>query len=255
MPRILFIPDRFMDHRMWSDIPDRLEGQAQVIHVDQYEQIPWTGANSEFVTVARRLADDSGSRLVAAAGQAARFGFALAEAGLAEGLVFFKPSLDRIPDDVHVNLPGLDEMIKPFQPIASALDDPDPARRREILLAVMHDTAGDDLEPAQLEVARDMMSDHSDEYFAHLATAADEGMRPDPPWVEHPWIDRLGELTGPVTVVDRPGSVWATIARRAQDAELVVAAGTGLAPADDRARSADAILRMLDRTRRLPGKF
>lgn len=249
MPRVLFIPDRFMDYRMWSDIPDRLEGQAQVIHVDQYGQIPWTEANSAFVAVERRLADDSGVRIVAAAGQGARFGFALAEAGLAEGLVFFNPSLDRSPDDAHVDLSGLDEMIKPFQPIVSALDDPDPARRREILLAVLHATAGDDLEPAQLEVVRDMMSDHSDEYFAHLATAADEGMRPDPPWVEHPWIDRLGELAMPLTVVDRYGPVWETIATRAQDAELVVAAGTGLAPADDRARSAGAILRMLDRTR------
>ena len=42
---------------------------------------------------------------MAAIGQAARFGFALAEFGLANGLVLFQPLLDSIPlsNDVHVD--------------------------------------------------------------------------------------------------------------------------------------------------------
>ena len=31
LPGILLIPDRFMDYRMWSDIPDRLLGRAEVL--------------------------------------------------------------------------------------------------------------------------------------------------------------------------------------------------------------------------------
>jgi hypothetical protein len=47
----------------------------------------------------------------------------------------------------------------------------------------------------------------------------------------------------------RHGRVLAeAIARRAKGAEIVVAGGSaGLEPAQDRARAADAILRMLDR--------
>jgi hypothetical protein len=45
-----------------------------------------------------------------------------------------------------------------------------------------------------------MTSDHADESFAHLQAiaAADAHLLPDPSWVEHPWIDRLGELSVPV---------------------------------------------------------
>ena len=96
MPRILFIPDQFTDYRMWSDIPDRIQGRAEVIHFDRHEQIPWTpAAGGGFLDAARRLAADGSFDIVAAAGQAARFGFAVAEAGLARGVVFFYPSLDR----------------------------------------------------------------------------------------------------------------------------------------------------------------
>jgi len=253
VPRVLFIPDRFTDYRMWSDIPDRLEGRAEIIHYDQHEQIPWTEANGGFVAAARRLSRDGSWHVVATAGQAARYGFALAAAGLARGLVFFGPSLDCIPDDVRVDLSGMGEMLRPFQPIVSAVDEPDPGRRREILLGVMNDIAGEyDLEPGHLEVLRGMMSDHADEYFAYLqeiVPEADGHMLPDPPWLQRPWVDRLGELAVPVTVVDRPGPVWETIARRARDAEIAVALGTGFAPADDRIRGADALLRMLDRIR------
>jgi hypothetical protein len=264
LPSVLFIPDRFYDSRLWSDIPDRLHGRAQAIHFDQHD-LPWTSGNGEFLEAARRLAPDGGFHIAAAHGQAARFAFALAQARLAKGLVLFQPSLDSIPDDVHIDrsaLPDLDHVLDPFMPILSALDEPDPGRRREILLDAMRTIAREDLEPAGLELLLAMYSDHAEEIFADLKAFAAEGEQsqaaeaaaPDeavqiPPWLEWPWIDRLTELTVPVTtVVSARGRVIAeAIARRAGVAEIVVAgAGAGLEPAEDRARAADAILRMLD---------
>jgi len=260
-PSILFIPDQFGDYRLWSDIPDRLLGRAQAIHFDQHD-LPWTSGNGGFLEEARRLAPDGIFHIVAANGGAARFGFALAEAGLAKGLVLFQPSLDSVPDDVHFDWlaefdPG--QVLDSFMPVLSALDEPDPDRRREILLEVIRTTAGRDLEPAALERLVAMYSDHADEFFASMQAfkqalaaepaGADEPV-PLPPWLERPWIDRLADLTIPVTTVVSPrGRVIAeAIARRAKDAEIVVAgANAGLEPAEDRARAADAILRMLDR--------
>src|ERR1700684_1063584 len=101
MRRVLFIPDRFMDYRMWADIPDRVRGCAEVIHFDQHEQVPWAEADGGgFLNSVRRLAADGSLDIVVAAGQAARFGFATAEAGLARGVLFFYPSLDRVLDEV-----------------------------------------------------------------------------------------------------------------------------------------------------------
>jgi hypothetical protein len=265
LPSVLFIPDRFYDYRLWSDIPDRLQGRAQAIHFDQHN-LPWASGNGEFLEASRQLAPDCGFHIVAAHGQAARFAFALAEAGLARGLVLFQPSLDSIPDDVHIDrsaLGDLDHVFDPFMPILTALDEPDPGRRREILLDVMRTTAGPDLEPAALDLLLAMYSDHAEEFFASLQAATADGEQAQateaadsdesvqiPPWLERPWIDRLAELTIPVTtVVSARGRVIAeAIARRAGDAEIVVAgAGAGLEPEEDRARAADAILRMLDR--------
>jgi hypothetical protein len=255
LPEVLFIPDRFMDYRMWSDIPQRLRGRAQVTHFDQHAQIPWTAANGEFVQAAGRLAAGGSFPVVAAAGQAARFAFALAEAGMAKGLVFFGASLDCIPNDVHADLSSagdLDHVLDPYLPMASAIDEPDPARRRDILLRVLRDTADSDAEPAQLALAAAMMSDHAEEFFTYLrasaAEAAGEHMPPDPPWVQRPWFDRLAELTVPVMAVGAGLSADA-IAGRAPDAEIVAAAGGGVlpAPAAGRAQATEAILRMLNR--------
>lgn len=115
-----------MDYRMWSDIPDRLEGRAEVIHFDQHEQIPWTEANGGFVAAARRLAADGSFHIVVAASQAVSFGFGLADAGLAKGLALFQPvvPLDRIPDDADLDIgfPDMGEALDHFRPLASAVE-------------------------------------------------------------------------------------------------------------------------------------
>jgi hypothetical protein len=256
VPGILFIPDRFSDYRMWSDIPDRLGGRVEAIHFEQHRQIPWpVGPTKKFADTARVLAAEGGFDIVVGAGQAARFAFALAEDGLAKGLVLFNPSLDCVPDDIHVDFSGpgdLDHVLDPYMPVAEALDDPDPARRRDIFLQAMRDTAGPDAEPAELELANAMFSDHADEFFADLrdtsTAAADGSVQPDPPWLLRPWLDRLAELLAPVTAVGA-GPYGEAIARRARDAEIVEVSGGGalLAPAESRARAAEALLHMLDR--------
>ena len=254
LPKVLFIPDQFMDYRMWSDIPQRLRGHARVIHFDQQAQLPWAAENGEFVRAADSLAAGGSFHVVAAAGQAARFAFALAEAGMTKGLVFFGASLDCIPDDFHADLSDMERVLDPYLPIASAIDEPDPRHRRDILLRVLRDTAPPDAEPAQLALAAAMMSDHAGELFTHLraiaAAGVDEQLPPAPPWIERPWFGRLAELTLPVMAVGAGASADA-IASRARDAEIVAAAGGGVlpSPAAGRARAAEAILRMLDRLR------
>jgi hypothetical protein len=138
-------------------------------------------------------------------------------------------------------------------PIAEALGEPDPERRREILLQVVRDTVGPGLDPAELDLALAMAGDHAEEFFADLraaAAAAAGEPQPDPPWLEHPWIDRLADLNVPVmaVVAPRAGGLRQAIAARAQDAEIVVsAASPGLAPVAERIRTAQLLERMLDR--------
>jgi hypothetical protein len=259
-PRLLFIPDRFTDYRLWHDIPNRLQGRALVIHYDQHGPVPWTSVNGDFLAAAASLAGDGRFDIVIAAGQAARLAFALAEAGLAKGVVFFQPSLDSIPDDVDINITAddldrmsddLENLYQPF--LDTALVEDDPERQREMFAALLRDAARD-IDPAVLELGVAMYIDHAREYFADLRAikaAADERRpQPDPPWLVSPWIDRLGELAIPVTavVLPRNRSYGEAIARRARDAEIVEAEGSGgLAPYADRAKGAEAVLRMLDR--------
>ena len=150
LPSILSIPERFNDYLMWYYIPDRLRGRAEVVHFDQHEQVPWTADSAEFVVSDMARAPDGGFDIVAAAGGAARFAFASwRKPGLAKGLVFFQPTLDSIPDYVRVDLSGLDEALEAFRPIVTAIHEPDPNRRREILLHTIRDTAGPDREPGE----------------------------------------------------------------------------------------------------------
>jgi hypothetical protein len=66
--------------------------------------------------------------------------------------------------------------------------------------------------------------------------------------LERPWIDRLAALTIPVLTVVAPhgAAIGEVITRRAEDAEIVVASSR-LTPVAASSRSAEALLRMLDR--------
>ena len=247
---ILFIPDRFMDYRMWNDIPDRIRDHAETVHVDRYAQIPWTTADyGGFLDALRGLATAGSFNIVVAAGQAARFGFAVAQAGLAGGLMLFYPSPDRPMDEVSSRVGDFDpaDVLEPYLPMLDALRETDASRRRDILLEVARDTAGTDVEEAELEQALGMIGDHAEEFFAELRA------QPDQPWPEQPWIDRVADLAVPVTVVVAPGeagrALGEAIARRATDAEIVVASPR-VTPVAETSVSAQALLRLLDRVTR-----
>lgn len=254
MPSILLVPDRFADYRMWSDIPDRIQARAQVVHFDRHEQVPWTAPDGGFLTTARRLAHDGTFDIVAAAGQAARFGFAVAEAGLARGVVFFHPSVDRVLDEAVSSMADIEltEVLGPYVPIVGAMQERDASRRRDILLRVARDTAGPDAASGELECIEGMIIDHAEEFFAYLRVTVDAAAagpaQPAPPWLERPWIDRLADLPIPVTAVVAPRNraIGDEIASRAADAEIIVASPR-MAPVAEPGRSAGILARMLDR--------
>lgn len=257
MFRILYIPDQHTDYRMWSDIPDRIAERVEAVHFDQHEQIPWETGNGGFLAAAHRLAGDGRFDVVAAAAHSTRFGFAIAEAGLAKGLVLFQPGLDSFPDDVPVDFSGLDEKLAPYLAAVEVVRDPEGTvgRFREVILQAFRDTAVPDMPTDQLELLFAMQSDHAEEYFQQLrklAEAADSQVRqPDPPWMQHPWIDRLENLDVPVTaaVTAKGIEVGNAIARRARNAEVVVISEgwIGLAPVAERIKAAGILLEMLDR--------
>lgn len=251
MPRVLFIPDRFTDYRMWDDLPDRIHDRAETVHGDQYLPIPWATADEGFVDQVRRLARGAGFDVVTGAGQAARFAFAVAEAGLARGLVLFYPTPDRRLDEVDLSDLDLTGMLDPYLPIAAALEEGDPSHSRDILLKVIRDTAPPGVEPEELERVLAMMSDHAGELFAYLRAAAVP--EPDAPWLERPWIDRLADLAIPVTaVVDPRGqALAAAIARRAPDAEIVIASPR-MTPVPGPGQAAEILVRMLGRVGSAP---
>jgi hypothetical protein len=236
-----------MDYRMWNDVPDRIRDHAEIVHLDRYAQIPWTTADEGgFLDTVRELATAGAFDIVVAAGQAARFGFAVAQAGLAGGLMLFYPSPDRPMDEVYSGGGDLDpaDVLEPYLPVMDALRETDASRRREILMEIVSDTAGADVDMAELERALGMVGDHADELFAELRA------RPAPPWPERPWIDHVADLTVPVTMVVAPGvagqALGEAIAHRAADAEIVVASPR-ITPVAEASQSAQALLRMLDR--------
>jgi hypothetical protein len=124
------------------------------------------------------MALGQGVQVVAAAGQAARFGFALAEARQAEGLMFSQPWLDCIPDDARVDLSGLEGTLVPYQPLVPTLDEPDSAAFQDARLEILRASAGPDADPAELEQAEAMFHDHAEEFFADFRPPR---RRPRPP--------------------------------------------------------------------------
>lgn len=267
--RVIFIPDRFADRRIWADIPDRLAGQADAIHLDQHATLPWTGAAGAVVAVA--AADPllaGGSDVVAALGQGCRLAVEFAAARLAAGLVLFDPVVpfDRIPDDLKISdfapvpdISDVENALAPYEPLVAAMTDADPDRWRDLFVQVVRQTAAARTGPAEREIAAAMAADHAEEMrAAALAFAAAEETERELPLdiqAEHVhtqgrWLDELASLTVPVMlVVSAPGRFYAeAIARIAPDVEIVVTdGGAGLGPPASRAQSADAILRMLER--------
>ncbi len=263
MQRVLLIPDRFSDYRMWGGIPDRLAHSAEVSHLDRLIQLPWSGGSGAIVELVRGQRP-GGWDVVAAAGQASPFAVALAAAGLARGLVLAEPEIpfNRIPDDVEFALDLPDEhVLAPYQPLVSALHEAGPEQWRDLTIDVLRQTARRDLPPGELDLAVQIATDHAAEVRAELLAfaAADAAERELPDDVQlaqlHArgrWLDQLATLTVPVmTVVPAPMRHYAqTVSRYAAEAEIVITGSTiqpGGAREGARDQAAVAIERMLDR--------
>ena len=265
MQRVLLIPDRFSDYRMWGGIPDRLARRAEVSHLDRLIQLPRGGGSGAVVEQARGQRP-GGWDVVVAAGLATPVAVALAAAGLARGLVLAEPEIpfDRIPDDVEfaLTMPA-DDVLAHYEPLISVLYDASPEQWRERMINVLRQTTRPDLPPAELELAVQIATDHAADVRAELlafaaADAAERELSDDVQLAQlHArgrWLDQLAGLTVPVmTVIPAPMRPYGlTVSRYAAEAEIVITDGTiqagGAQPAA-RDQAAAAIERMLDRLR------
>jgi hypothetical protein len=265
MQRVLLIPDRFSDYRMWGGIPDRLARRAEVSHLDRLIDLPWSGGSGAVVALARGQ-QPGGWDVVVAAGRASPFAVALAAAGLARGLVLAEPEIpfNRIPDDVEfaLKLPD-DDVLATYEPLVSAMHDASAEQWRDMMIDVLRQTSRPDLPPAELDLAIQMATDYAADVRAELLAfaAADAVDRELPDDVQlaqlHArgrWLDKLASLTVPVmTVVPAPMRHYGqTVSRYAAEAEIVTTDSTiqpGGSQGAARDQAAAAIGRMLDRVR------
>jgi hypothetical protein len=265
MQRVLLIPDRFSDYRMWAGIPDRLARRAEVSHLDRLIQLPWEGGTRALVELARGQGP-GGWDVVVAAGRASPFAVALAAANLARSLVLAEPEIpfNRIPDDIEFALTMPDpSMLAPYEPLVSAMHDASPEQWRDMMIDVLRQTSRPDLPPAELELAVHLATDYAADVRSELLAfaAADAAERELPDDVQLAqlrargrWLDQLAGLTVPVmTVIPAPMRPYGlTVSRYAAEAEIVITDTTiqagGAQPAA-RDQAAAAIERMLDRLR------
>lgn len=262
MQRVLFIPDRFTDWRMWAGLPDRLARRAEVSHLDQLADLPWDGGSGPTVALARSLCPD-GWDVVVAAGQAGPLAVALGAAGLCRGIVLAEPEIpfDRIPEDVEVVIEPPDtDVLAPYERLVAALHDADPEQWRTLVMQVVRQTSPAGLPPAELDLAVQIAGDHAAEARAELLAfeAASSAERHLPDHIQlarlhirGQWLDQLAGLTIPVMTVVPAGRsfVGETIARLAAHPVTVLTDGTilaGGARPSARQQAAGAIEHLLD---------
>jgi len=262
MPRVLFIPARFTDYRMWGGIPGRLAQRAAVSHLDQLISLPWVAAPDAVVGLARSQ-QPSGWDVVVAAGQACPLAVALAAAGLGRGLVLIQPEIpfDRIPEDVDLGpaTPGL-AALEPYEALVGVMHAATPEEWRALLTQTIRQTAPPGVPPGELDLMVQLAGDHAAEVRAELLDfeRAETGERyllgdAQRLWRRERgrWLDQLATLTLPVLVLVPGPERFAgeTIARIAQNLETLVVTEEGIVPpgtAAARDQAAAAIERLLD---------
>jgi len=270
MQRVLLIPDRFTDWRMWAGIPDRLSQRAAVSQLDQLISLPWAAAPDAVVGMARRQARD-GWDVVVAAGQACPYAVALGTAGLGRSLVLIQPEIpcDRIPEDVDIGpaTPVLDALhrraLEPYEELVGAMHAVTPEEWRVLLMQTIRQTAAPGLPDGELDLMVQIAGDHAAEVKAELldferAEMAERYLPEEAPWLwrreRGRWLDQLATLTLPVLVVV-PGPerfIGETISRIARNLETLVVTERGIVPpstAASRDQAAAAIERLLDKVR------
>jgi len=263
MQRVLLIPARFTDWRMWAGIPDRLELRATVTHLDQLIQLPWAGAPDAVAGLARSRAPDGWDVLVGA-GQGCPFAVALAGAGLGRGLAIIQPEIpfDRIPEDIDVGPAGPDSaVLAPFEVLVGAMHAASPEEWRALLTQTIRQTARPGVPHAELDLMAQIAGDHAAEVRAELldyerAEVCERYLPEDAQslWRRERgrWLDQLATLSLPVIAVV-PGPerfVGETIGRLTRNLETLVVTEQGIVPPSTeaaRGQAAAAIERLLDR--------
>ena len=266
MQRVLLIPARFTDWRMWGGIPDRLAQRASVSHLDRLISLPWAAGPDAVVGLARSQMPD-GWDVVVAAGQACPLSVALAAAGLARSLVLIQPEIpfDRIPEDVDPGpaTPGFDALAA-YEVLVGAMHAATPEEWRVLLTRTIRQTAPPGLRSGELDLMVQIAGDHAAEVRAVLldferAEVAERYQPVDAQWLwrreRGRWLDQLATLKLPVLAVV-PGPerfIGVTISRIARNLETLVVTGRGVVPpgtADARDQAAAAIEQLLDRLSR-----
>jgi hypothetical protein len=224
MTGVLFLPDLGHDHRIWADLAAGFGPAA---------------------------AAGPGSTVVVAAGWAAGRAVQAALDGQAAGLVLFQPAPDDLPPEARPEVP-LEEMLAAAAPWAGMIDaaqETDPARRTELVVATWRDIYGPHLAAPDIELACEVIADHADEVLDIVTRGTAAAMAGEPvPQLGPPWVDRLAEVTVPVTLITnrRASRAGQALARRIPDGRFVVAdAETDLVWLEDRAGARTAIEDML----------
>lgn len=236
MKSILLVPDREYDHRIWADLPSRLHGSCEVVPFDRGR------------TPGRRF------DVVAAAGESADLAFSIAVQGLTRGLVLFQPALVRDPGVRMAPDVPVEELVAAAdwtRPVLAALDETDPARRRELVVSAWRDRYGPHLAPDDLALVCDVIADHAEELLASMknAVAAIEAGE-DITASGAIRVSQLGEIGLPMTIVvsGRAVRLAEAAARHAQNCRVLVAkAQTNLLWLEDADTAQEAITEMLGR--------
>jgi hypothetical protein len=266
MQRVLLIPARFTDWRMWAGIPHRLARRAAVSHLDQLISLPWAAGPEAVVGLVRAEAP-GGWDVVVAAGQACPIAVALAAAGLCRGLVLIQPEVpfDRIAEDVDLGPATHDlDASAPYEVLVGAMHAATPEEWRVLLTQTIRQTAPPGLSPGELDLVVQLAGDHAIEVRAELldferAESSERYLPEDAQrlWRRERgrWLDQLATLTLPVLAVVPGGEryIGQTIGRIARNLETLVVTEQGIVPPSTEAArelAAAAIERLLDRVSR-----
>jgi hypothetical protein len=249
MPRLIMIPPRFADRRIWADLPACLPGEPEIVFCEQCS--PASGSAAFPGVRALIAAQPAAVDAVIAAGDGARMAVGAALDGLVSGVVLLQPALDGIPEELGpADYSGLEERVALFAPLLTAVHEADPVKWRALVEEVVDRAIGARLAPDDAVLIRDVTADHASEIQDKLqrAVAAQaRGEQQEPPAPGQRWIDRIRELSVPLSVVSTRSGFRAaeTLAARAQRGQAFLARGSvGLPWLEDRLAVIDVITAM-----------
>lgn len=256
-PSVLLLPPRFTDERIWGGMFRLLETRFDVVSCDW----PSSPGGPGITETVQRILPGSGRFDVAVAAQeAAGLAVHLAAAGLAGKVALFQPAVDSVSvlrEAGPLDLSQLDERVRLFLPLASAVHE-SPERWRDQLVTAMHGMYAAHLGSAELALVCQVAADHAAEMQEEMTRMFAPGGEfapggPDGPGdgsQHRPWTDELRHVEVPVTVV--VSQVWqavgAVLTERAPRGTLLVAQSqTGSLWLEDPETCLGAVVDLLER--------